>query len=281
MGAGAELLLLPLGATALFALIAFFAAFFNRTAARIWELVTIAVFIVFHLLILDANHWDLEWQCKLFLEASPINGILDGSLLLSLAAALLPLRREDRRLPGGACQKGGPRWVILVPACFVVLVLAGYGVQQLGEGWQGTKKTRALLSGDTNVHFERLQIDGHQLRLICTNPVVLRYLEDRFRRADTQYQGLGVSYYLSLSFVGGGSQKFGTYWGDSGDFKIFLSDAADGGQGFAVLLTHPRPKQVDVLVRFLLGDDHLDVGTVLILDSGGSRFERDESIIVR
>src|SRR6185437_2566222 len=107
-------------------------------------------------------------------------------------------------------------------ACCAVALVAGYGVVQLIEGWRGEQKTIALLSGEPNVRLKRLQIDYQQRRLVCTDPEVLRYLEERLRNHDPHYRELGTTYELSLSFEGGGNQSFFTYWSNSGDFNLFL-----------------------------------------------------------
>jgi hypothetical protein len=119
-------------------------------------------------------------------------------------------------------------------ALAVGITLAGavYGIAQLVEGRRGEQKTCALLSGDMNVRLQRIQIDYQQRRVICTDPEVLRYLEERFRRHEPEPDFLGTTYQLSLTYDGGGAQAFTSYWTDTGDFNLFLGEPGEGGKVF-------------------------------------------------
>jgi hypothetical protein len=281
MGAGAELLILPIGAMAFFSSVAFFAAFFNRTVARVSAGVAIVIVALFLLLILQMNRWNFGWLFYLLTESSFPFVVLYGSVLLSLVAVLAPLRHAHKALPDGSQTPGGPRWVLFAIACCGATLLVGYGVAQLVEGSRGEQKTIPLLSGQPNIRLKQIQIDYQQRRLICNDPEVLRYLEERFRTFDPNRRELGTTYRLSLSYEDGGTQSFSTYWSDSGDFSLFVGDPGDGGKCHGILLTHPRPRAVDELISFLL-KDHQDIaGTILILEAGGSRVERDDCLVVK
>jgi hypothetical protein len=92
---------------------------------------------------------------------------------------------------------------------------------------------------------------------------------------------LGTTYQLSLSYDGGGAQAFASYWTDDGDLNLFLGEPGEGGRGHGIRLTRPRPRGVEELVSFLLKPHREAAGEVLILEAGGSRVERDESLVAR
>lgn len=281
MGGGAELLILPIGAMAFFSTVACFAAFFNRTVARVCAGVAIVIIALFVLLILQMNRWNFGWLFYLLAEASLPFVVLYASVLLSLVAVLAPLRHSHKVHPDGSQTPGGPRWVLFAIACCAATLLGGYGVAQLVEGSRGEQKTIALLSGDASIRLKQIQIDNQQRRLICSDPEILRYLEERFRNFDPNRRQLGTTYRLSLTYQDGGTQSFATYWSDTGDFSLFIGDAGEGGKCHGILLTQPRPRAVDELIGFLLADHQEIAGTILRLEAGGSRVERDESLVAR
>src|SRR5476651_1734166 len=96
MGAGAELLILPIGAMGLLSIIAFFAAFFNRTVARGFAGLALAIIALFLLLILQMNQWNFGWLLYLLMEAQLPFVVLYGSVFVSLVAVLVPLRRAHK-----------------------------------------------------------------------------------------------------------------------------------------------------------------------------------------
>jgi hypothetical protein len=281
MGRGAEILVLPLGAMALLSIGAVFAAFFSRTAAKVCAGVAVGLAALLLLVILAENRWDLAWLLFLLREATPPILVIYGSVILSVVAVAVPLRRPGAVRPDGERTPARPRWILFALALGITLAGAVYGIAQLAEGRRGEEKTRALLSGDANVRLQRIQIDYHQQRVICTDPEVLRYLEERFRRHEPEPDFLGTTYQLSLTYDGGGTQAFASYWTDTGDFNLFLGEPGEGGKGHGIRLTHPRPRGVEELITFLV-KSHRDVaGSVLILEAGGTRMERDESLVAR
>lgn len=281
MGRGTEVLLLPLGAMAVLSIAAVFAAFFNRTAARACAGLVVALAALFLLIILTANRGDLGWLLALLVGASPPILILYASLLLSAVAVWAPLRHPDRGRPGTGSASGRPRWGFLALAVCVTAAVAGYGITRSVDSRRGEEKTRALLAGDPAVRLREVRIEYQQRRVVCTDPEVLRYLEDRLRRHEPDPDYLGTTYDLALSYNGGGAQSFASYWTDAGDFNLALGDLGEGGRGHGIRLPHPRPRGMEELASFLAKPNREAAGSVLILVSGGSRVERDESLVAR
>jgi hypothetical protein len=217
---------------------------------------------------------------SLLMDPSLPFACLGGSLLLSCIAVFVPLRRPDSVLANGRHVSGRPRWPILILACLIAIFGAGYIAAHFLNESRGEQKVIALLGGDPNIHINRLQIDYQQRRVICVDPEVLRYIEERFRNADPERNGLGTTYSLSLSFEGGGAKSFATYWSDYGDFSIYVgATPGEGGKGHGITLQHPRPQSIEELVEFLRKDYRKIAGTVLILEPGGSRVERDGTLV--
>ncbi len=102
---------------------------------------------------------------------------------------------------------------------------------------------------------------------------MLRYLEERFRNADSEHHDLGTSYEIWLAYAGGGANSFYADGIKSGDFTIFLGMPGDGGTPYGIHLAQPRPQQVDELIVFLLREDPQVAGTVLIIEAGGNHIE--------
>lgn len=180
----------------------------------------------------------------------------------------------------GEGTSGRPRKLLAVLGCLAATGV-GYGAFQVLDGRRGEEKTQALLAGDSNVSLRHLQIEHQQRRLVCTDPEVLRYLEERFRAHEPEPRYLGTSYSMALSYADGGSQTFAAYLTDDGDFNFFLGEPGEGGRGHGIRLPRPRPRGVDELVAFLHKPHEEVAGEVLILEAGGSRVEWDGSLVVR
>jgi hypothetical protein len=273
MGRGAEILIVPFGAMAIFTIAAVLAAFFHRTAARMCAGAAIGLAVLLMLAILAGNHWNPLRILNLLMEASPPILVLFGCLILSMVAAFAPLRHPKTVRPDGRWMPARPRWSLFALALGLTLAGTLYGTFQLVNGRHGEEKTRAMLAGNASVRLKRMQIDYQQRRVICNDPEVLRYLESRFRSYERDPDYLGTSYQLTLTFEGGGCQSFASYWTDAGDFNFFLGEPGEGGTAHGIRLPQPRPRGVEELVRFL-AKPYQDVsGSVLILEEGGSRIE--------
>lgn len=281
MGRGAEILLLPLGGMALLAVAGVFAAFFSRTAAWVCAGPAFGLEALFLLAALGLNDWSF-WGLLDAIQAVPsVFAVLGGSVLMSLVAVRAPLRRPGSVGRDGRRTPDRPRWVVLVLAAMVTAAGVGYGVAEIIDGQRGGQKTRAILAGDPNARLRQVRVEFQQRRVVCTDPEVLRYLEARFRGREPEPGHLGAAYQLTLTYDGGGSQAFESYWTDTGDFVLFLGEAGEGGKGHGVRLVRPRPRGVDEGANFLLKTNRVAAGGVLILEAGGSRIERDESLVAR
>lgn len=281
MGRGFEILIVPLGAAALLSIMAVFAAFFNRTAAKLCVGGTLGIIALFLLLIMMENRWNFGWMLFLLMEASWPFLIMYGSLLLSAVAIWAPLRRPGLIRPDGTVGFGRPKWRLLLLASGITVMGTAYGVSQWIDGQRGEEKTRKLLAGDRNLLLSQMGVEYQQRRVICTDPEVLRYMEERFRTHEPDPQFLGTSYELLLTYEGGGSQAFYCYCNDTGDINVYLGEPGEGGIGHGIHFTHPRPRGVEELVSFLLKPYREVAGSVLILEAGGSRIEQDKSLIAR
>ena len=260
---------------------AVFAAFFDRAAAKVCAAVVVGIVALELLVILVVNRWNFAWLLFLLLEASPPMLIIYGSLFLSVVAIGVPLRSPAVVHPDGARTPEKPRWKLF--ALVVVITLAGivFALAKVAESRRNEQMTRALLSGDTSIRLRQVQVDNQQRRVICTDPAVLRYLEERFRGQETGHAINGTWYHFSLFFDGGGTQELEASWADSGDFEVDLGDPEDGGTAHVVRLDQPRPQGLEVLIGFLNKPISEVAGAVLILDGDGSRIERDESLVAR
>ena len=274
-------MLLPLGGMALLAVAGVFAAFFSRTAAWVCAGPAFGLEALFLLAALGLNDWSF-WGLLDAIQAVPsVFAVLGGSVLMSLVAVRAPLRRPGSVGRDGRRTPDRPRWVVLVLAAMVTAAGVGYGVAEIIDGQRGGQKTRAILAGDPNARLRQVRVEFQQRRVVCTDPEVLRYLEARFRGREPEPGHLGAAYQLTLTYDGGGSQAFESYWTDTGDFVLFLGEAGEGGKGHGVRLVRPRPRGVDEGANFLLKTNRVAAGGVLILEAGGSRIERDESLVAR
>ena len=101
MGLGSliDMLLVPVGATILFSMIALFVAFFNRTNARWCAGLAFATFIFFYSTCMSLHKWDLESLPFVLLARSPVTAVMCGCMFFALIASFAPLRRQDKSLP--------------------------------------------------------------------------------------------------------------------------------------------------------------------------------------
>ena len=278
-GQAADILIFPLGAMCFFAIVAFFAAFFSRFAALILAGLVFAIDILFVLVIFQGNQWNVSWMQHLFTQPD-FFGMVFGPAILSIVAVVAPLQRAGIPRADGQPVPRRPRWAVFAVASFATALILGYGVLLLLDNSMGERKTVALLAGNADIRLTSFRIKYQQRLVRCNDPQVLRYLEERIRQYDPKYQGMGTTYGLSLSYEGGGTASFATYWNE-GKFSLFIGDAGEGGVGHGIVLVHPRPQAVDELVHFLERDNREVAGTILVLEPDGSRFERDESLVAR
>jgi hypothetical protein len=171
---------------------------------------------------------------------------------------------------------------VLVPLLLILVVaLSDAGSLWYAENARGEQKTQALLSGDANVHLERLRIEWGQRRVICTDPQVLGYLEARFRQYNPNpvvARDLCGSYEWTLSYQGGGRHAIMTTLYDGG---ILLDFDSDFPSRHEVSFPEPRPAAVDIVVKFLHRPYQEVKGIVLIVEPQGILQKYDDSLVAR
>jgi hypothetical protein len=269
-------LLIALGAIA--SLASLTTAFFSRRIARVLASLAGGAVLASGLTILATNKWDLYWLVSVLASGLPPVLLLWASVLLSLIAAVVPLAPspDGKLLARGIVRN---RWFVCLFVCIPILLLAGWGGLQINDDWVGDQKTRALVSGSQQVRFARVQIDYQQRRVICTDPVVLRYLEERFRNHGQPRNDPSTTYQLTIEYEGGGRHAFGTYWYENG-FSLALLDDENGDGHIGISLPRPLPSQVEEIVQFL-GEPWRQVkGTVLVVEPGSIHRHYDQSLVV-
>jgi hypothetical protein len=162
----------------------------------------------------------------------------------------------------------------------LLLPVAGFIASRIADRARARHQVQALLGGDVAVQVERFQIDYQQRRVVCSDPVALRYLEDRLRRNDPVRFKSGTNYRLRLWFAGGGAVKAETYW-FAGGFAIRTRNRFPAGasEWLCVLLTEPMPPPVKEMIDFLHRPGQEVKGMVLVLEPGGVRREQDRSLV--
>jgi hypothetical protein len=146
---------------------------------------------------------------------------------------------------------------------------------------QGLSKAQALVQGDQTVALESVQIDSQQRRVVCTDPVALRYLEDCLRHSDPDRKAWGTSYRVQFRFVGGGTLDAFTYWSEDG-FSISMPDEDGTGEHWptrGIVFQPPLPLAVAEMVDFLEHPRQEVKSNVLILEPGGTRREFDRALV--
>ena len=114
-----------------------------------------------------------------------------------------------------------------------------------------------------------MQIDYQQIRVICTNPSTLRYLENCLRRHEEPRHGPKTTYELTLEYEGGGRATFGSYWHKSGFWLGLSENDIDHGELQGVSLAPPVPTEVEEIVGLLTQPEKHE-GTVLIIEPDGT-----------
>ena len=146
---------------------------------------------------------------------------------------------------------------------------------------QGLSKAQALVRGDQAVVLESVQIDSQQRRVVCTDPVALRYLEDCLRHSDPDRKAWGTSYRVQFRFVGGGTLDAFTYWSGDG-FSISMPDEDGTGEHWptrGIVFQPPVPPAVEEMAAFLERPWQEVKGTVLFLKPGGTRREFERALV--
>jgi hypothetical protein len=163
-----------------------------------------------------------------------------------------------------------------------VIALAGIALFVTDESDSpGRSKAQALVGGDQAVALESVQIDSQQRRVVCTDPVALRYLEDCLRHSDPDRKRWDTTYRVQFRFVGGGILDAFTYWSGDG-FSISMPDEDGTGEHWptrGIVFQPPVPPAVEEMAAFLERPWQEVKGTVLFLEPGGTRREFERALV--
>jgi hypothetical protein len=297
-GIGLEgVLLIPLlGGAVLFGVLALPAAFLSRAAGKWVALLTLGSVALCYCFVLWAGGWDVGWLLYTLVRPDFVwyNGILLFAATVGLVAAVIPFA-PSRLIGEGMLDQERKairrrRIVVFLLLGLPIIGLLGYGGWYWRETQLGRSKTVALLSGDAAIRFRRFEFDrGGQRRLICSDPEVLRYLEQRFREHGrgpaNQFDGDG--YQFTVWYADGGTDSFDSRV-STGGLSLSVPVTSDGRPSHALIWDYgpnyftewvaPRPPGLEEMVRFLRADE-VPADNVLILDADGVRRERVPSII--
>jgi hypothetical protein len=266
---------LALVAAVLLSLSSLVVAFFSRRFARFLAVSAVGCLAAFVLLILKMNRWQYDDLPRALRAAPSVTYFAAGALAVALVGGLFPLA------PKGDTPTPAVKWsrrFVLTFVGFPLLCLACYGGWWLRETQRGGQKTHALLNGDPGARIKRLQLDSQMRRVICTDPAVLRYLEECFRASDSKRRARGGYYYdLTVEYEGGGRDSFYTDW-FKGGVSVSPGDYDDGPR-YVIAFSLPLPPDLEEVVRFLRKPHQEVQGQVLIVEPGGTHHELDRSLI--
>ena len=228
------------------------------------------------------NQWSLEWLTFAFSDDElkhPLVSSVVASVLMSIIAICYPLRVPKAELGRtGIIRTEHPRWGLFALAVSITLAGIIYWVEHFIDEYRGEEKTRALLAGDENIKLRSIQIEYQMRRIECSDPTVLRYLEEQFRlkRTDAPVHP-STTYLLTMTYAGGGKCSILISWYTDDALSLYLEDLGVAEEKRGILLIRPRPEGIDKIINFLGMHDSDTPGSVLILGKGGSRVERDPS----
>jgi hypothetical protein len=261
-------LLVTLIAVFLSSLGALFGAFFNRKTSIVCAGLT-AVGVCFFNLLVGSHSVNDRWSLSRFMFAygrpSLESGLLFASFSISIAAIVLPWRRNNK-----------PRWYLFSVVCIMTSIVLYYAIDDSLKSWLGETKSLKLLKGDQESQIESFQITNNQRRVVCTDPEVLRDIEDRWRKHTRERRETGLYYRLTVHFRGGGSHTFSTYWDQSS--VAMEPEGGDGRVPYTISLAHPISVGLKEIVSFLFSDLGKSAGTVMVLDAHEIRYEKDETV---
>lgn len=115
---------------------------------------------------------------------------------------------------------------------------------------RGKAAAFALLNGDKRPRIVRMEIEGQQRKVICTDPAVLRYLEDCFRNCNRRELPGGYSYEIKLFFEDGTRFSGSSYWCLDG-FKTRVFADPYFPPTHDIELQSPMPDRVQRMIQFL------------------------------
>ncbi len=279
MGSGADILIIPFVAMLLFAWLAVFVAFFNRRPAKWLVGFAASIFSLIALLVMIENRGHFFFALETLFGYYPICLFTYATLAMSWIALKAPLRYPDVTDLQSRTTQGKPRWRWFFLLLSLTVATVGYGFWFVIDWHQGEAKTIALLAGNETVKIRSLEIRAQQRKVICTDPEVLRYLEQQFRNHEPHPDFGGTSYHLRVRYEGGGSDELSTYWPNENKFCLFVGEPGEGGKPHGIHFPKPRPKGIDEIKAFLSATIKDVAGQVLILESGKSRIENNPSLI--
>jgi hypothetical protein len=156
------------------------------------------------------------------------------------------------------CANGISRARRAASASFGMLLLLGIALvaaflyQAYWQSCQGEENTAALLDGNQNVRLQRFEIEGQQRRVTCSDPVVLRYLEDCFRtKNDPNQKQSGLTFRLSLVFDDDSRFHREVSWCKENLALFVFQHVGDGPATHNIVFPAPMPPKMKQIIDFL------------------------------
>jgi hypothetical protein len=167
--------------------------------------------------------------------------VVGYGLYRSAVAIVLPWIRRDVALKARAVS-------LLLCGFFATLI--ALAVNHFDSANRGETAAFAILNGDMRTRIVRMEIEGQQRKVICTDPAVLRYLEDCFRNSNRRKLPSGYSYEIKLFFEDGSRFSGDSYWCNEG-FQTRVFGDAYFPPTHDIELQSPIPDTVRRMVEFL------------------------------
>jgi hypothetical protein len=271
--------LLVLCLAILLSLVALGTACFSRLGAKIVSGLVICLIPACLSFLLAGNSRGIAALPDVLVAIPGVAVLVGAVFLITAIASFVPLTRNG----SAGCQATKVtrnRWLVGTFVGLPILVLIGFEGVRYADRSRGESMTRALLAGDKQVRFERVQIDYGQCRVVCTDSQVLRYLEERFRQHDPEHRDTGGLSQLTLQYEGGGSHTIFASWHEGG-LSLALAEHEDGGYTHGVLLPRPLPGPIQEIAAFLNRPTEEVQGKVLVISPEGRRYDYDRSLIAR
>jgi hypothetical protein len=134
--------------------------------------------------------------------------------------------------------------------CGIVAALISLVADHVITEQRGEAAAFALLNEDTRPRIVRMEIEGQQRKVICTDPAVLGYLEDCFRNSNHHEFRGGYSYEIKLYFEDGSRFSNDSCWCNEG-FATWVRGDRFFPPTHQIEMRNPMPEPVRRMIQYL------------------------------
>lgn len=166
-------------------------------------------------------------------------------------------------------------------AGIAVVALWAWVVGHFYRNQKAEQNLHDLVRGDQSISFSSLTIENQMRRVICTDPKLLAYFSNCFRQSDPHILPGGYTHQITFGFGDGSKTSITSCWSNIDGIGLSIPSDKPSELGLTtrgVIFQKPIPAEITELLEFFEKPSVEVKGKVLILQSGGNRWDFDPQL---